>query len=436
MSRILIASSLFLGSTLNQASALSSTTAAAENLAVDVECSHIATSVGDTADCCICACGHDQCAIFKPLIDPELHCNVDAIHCYDPNEDELDEDGAWVDNGDWKGEFNESEMEIIEPTAPAPVLLQCSEVPISVGSTEDCCQCACGSDQCAVFKKFGEDLVCDPLRVYCYGPDDTETFDDAEGEWVETIKEEEGKANAFAECSEIAIPSMTETEDCCMCACGSNECAIFKSVGAELSCDAQHIHCYDDDDDEEDDDTALPECTDVAIPFATETEDCCMCACGSSNCAVFKVPGEELTCKNVHCYDDGEDDDSKDGGGSDALALGDAAATSDGGSAPAVADCSNVEIPSLSQTEDCCTCVCGHNDCAIYHGPGETLTCDILRVHCYTEDDDSADYLKEWVEDYAEEEFKQLSESSASGLLKSAMIINVIIAVASALLMG
>lgn len=288
-SRILIASTLVVFSTLGHVSALSSTTAAAGTPVIDVECSHIATSVGDT---------------------------------------------------------------------------------------EDCCQCACGSDQCAVFKKFGEDLVCDPLKVHCYLPDDTETFDDAEGEWVETIKEDEAKDVAFAECSDVAIPSMAQTEDCCVCACGNTDCAIFKSVGAELSCDPKHIHCYEDD----------------------------------------------------------EEDDSRDGAG-DAPTLGDAAATADGGSVPVLADCSNVDVD-FTDTAGCCSCACGHTDCAIYHGPGEALTCDILKVHCYEgDDDDSGDFLEDWVADYTEKEMAELAESSAAGLFKNVMIVNAILGAGAAVFM-
>mmetsp|Transcript_18566 Transcript_18566/g.40413 ORF Transcript_18566/g.40413 Transcript_18566/m.40413 type:complete len:356 (+) Transcript_18566:62-1129(+) len=318
-----------------------------------------------------------------------------------------------------------------------PVIdVECSHIATSVGDTDDCCQCACGSDQCAVFKKFGESLVCDPLKVHCYLPDDTETFDDAEGEWVETIKEDEDKDVAFAECSDVAIPSMAQTEDCCMCACGNPDCAIFKSVGAELSCDARHIHCYEDDEEDEDDST-LTQCTDIAIPSASETQDCCMCACGNGNCAVFQSPGEELVCnpEKIHCYEDDEEDDSRDGAGG-ATALGDAAATADGGTVPVLADCSNVEVD-FADTAGCCSCACGHTDCAIYHGPDEEdLQCDVLKIHCYEgDDDDSGDFLEDWVADYAEKEMVELAESSTAHLFKNVMIVNAILGVGAAMFM-
>lgn len=391
---MIVSSRAFIASLLMLSAASVSIVAAETNIA---DCSGITTSAGSTSDCCNCICGHDQCAVFQRLGE-ELTCLPGSVHCYDPLD--TDEDDAPLKQHQEEGEWVLQDADVDTTTIVAnpkakvisPHLLQCRQTPIMPGKTEECCQCACSTSSCAVFKSFGQELVCDPLKIHCYDDDDDdkETFDDAEGEWVETIKEGE-QADKFAMCLDIEIPSASQTEDCCECACGTSECAIFKTAGKDLECNAANIHCYEPDEDDDDDNGS---CLDVAIPDDTSTEDCCECVCGHGFCSVFKVPGKPLTCdeSKVHCFDESSyNDDSNDTKKQEANAI----ATSDGGkgiTSPMLADCSAVDV-ALDDTRSCCECACGHHECAIYHSIGSELTCDKLKVHCYSQeggDDDDA----------------------------------------------
>ena len=194
----------------------------------------------------------------------------------------------------------------------------CLDISVSPADTKDCCECQCGHSECAIYHPFGEALTCD--KVHCYDEDEPGQHPwwiqegDEKGEWIGSITTDEIKK--FAHCVHVPIPTESESEDCCQCACGHSQCAVFKTMDSELTCDPRAIHCYDptETDDEVDADTTAETkdyCAYVPIPSASESEDCCQCVCGHNQCAVFKPKGKELTCDPdaVHCYDEGDDDD-------------------------------------------------------------------------------------------------------------------------------
>jgi len=365
--------------------------------------SGIATSAGATSECCNSICGHDQCAVFQRFGE-ELTCAAERVHCYDPLDEDEEETKEQQKEGEWVLQDTDVDTTTIvanpEAKIISPHLLQCRQTPIMPGKTKECCECACSTSSCAIFKAFDEELVCDPLKIHCYDDDDETIFDNAEGGWVETIKEGE-QAHKFAMCLDIDIPSASETEDCCQCACGTSECAIFKTAGEDLTCNASSIHCYEPDEDEGDDDenAQLPECLDVGIPDDTSNQACCECFCGHGFCSIFKPPNNPLVCdaSKVHCFDEASyNDDSDDTKKEEAAAT----ATSDGtesSTSPMLADCSAVDV-SLGDTANCCSCACGHHDCAIYHSIGSELTCDKLKIHCYDQEGEG-DALGAFVEE-------------------------------------
>lgn len=195
---------------------------------------------------------------------------------------------------------------------------KCLDIGVAPADTKDCCECQCGHAECAIYHPFGEALTCD--KVHCYDEDEPGKHPwwieerDEKGEWIGSITTDEIKK--FAHCVHVPIPSESESEDCCQCACGHAQCAVFKTFDSELTCDPRAIHCYDpiETDDEVDVVTATGDkdyCAHVPIPSESETEDCCQCVCGESHCAVFKALGKDLTCDPdaVHCYAEGDDDD-------------------------------------------------------------------------------------------------------------------------------
>eukprot|EP00561_Arcocellulus_cornucervis_P001483 CAMPEP_0185806514 /NCGR_PEP_ID=MMETSP1322-20130828/4476_1 /TAXON_ID=265543 /ORGANISM="Minutocellus polymorphus, Strain RCC2270" /LENGTH=318 /DNA_ID=CAMNT_0028502603 /DNA_START=169 /DNA_END=1123 /DNA_ORIENTATION=- len=195
---------------------------------------------------------------------------------------------------------------------------KCLDIGVEPADTKDCCECQCGHSECAIYHPFGEALTCG--KVHCYDEDEPGQHPwwiqegDEKGEWIGSITTDEIKK--FAHCAHVPIPSESESEDCCQCACGHSQCAVFKTMDSELTCDPRAIHCYDptETDDEVDASTTTENkdhCAYIPIPSESESKDCCQCVCGHSQCAVFKTKGKELTCDPdaVHCYDEGDDDD-------------------------------------------------------------------------------------------------------------------------------
>jgi hypothetical protein len=246
--------------------------AAAETTIPD--CSFIAAGPDSTSDCCNCVCGHSQCAVFKRL-DQEFFCVNERVHCYDEDETptkDQQEEGEWV----LRDKDVDTTTIVANPEAKiiSPHLLQCRLTPITPENTEECCNCACSASNCAIFKFPGESLVCDPLKIHCYGDDEDETFANAVGEWVETYMDDsdsndtetqeaapaatsdggEGSTSPMlADCSAVDV-SLDDMGNCCSCACGHHDCAIYHSVGSEIRCDKLKIHCYDHQEGEDDDD--------------------------------------------------------------------------------------------------------------------------------------------------------------------------------------